>query len=116
MAKGFTQTKDVDHFESFSPVIKLIIVRFLLSLAAAHNWYIHQLDVNNAFLHSDLDEEVYMKPPLGLSLPHPKLVCKLNCSLYGLKQDVKLQINIALLFLVCYILVMFKAHLIIPCL
>lgn len=43
----------------------------------------HQLDVNNAFLHCDIDEEIYMKPPLGLEITNPKLGCRLNKSLYG---------------------------------
>jgi hypothetical protein len=86
VAKGFTQTEGIDFFETYNPVAKLTSVRFLVSLAAACNWYLFQLDVDNAFLHGDLDEEVYMKPPPGLQLPHPKMVCKIQKSLYGLRQ------------------------------
>ena len=86
MVKGFTQTERLNYFEILSPVVKITIVRILLTLATTNDWFIHQLDVDNAFLHGDLHEEIYMKPPPGLSLPQPNLVCKLNKSLYSLKQ------------------------------
>lgn len=84
--RGFEQVKDKDYKHTFSPVAKLTTVILFIALAAAKDWSLHQLDINNAFLHGYIDEEVYMQPPQGYSKALPGQVCKLQRSLYGLKQ------------------------------
>ena len=87
MANGYAQTYGVEYSDTFSPVAKMTFVRLFISLAATYNWDLHQLDIKNAFLHGDLQEEVYMEQPRGF-VAHGEIgkVCLLHKSLYGLKQ------------------------------
>lgn len=87
VAQGYTQQEGIDYDATFSPVIKPVTIRIMLSLAISLQWPIHQLDISNAFLHGHLNEEVYMSQPLGfVDSMRPNHVCRLRRSLYGLKQ------------------------------
>jgi hypothetical protein len=87
VAKGYAQTYGIDYEETYSPVAKMTIVRAIIDMATSKGWSLHQMDVKNAFLHGDLQEEVYMEQPLGyLDQTYPNLVCRLKKALYGLKQ------------------------------
>ncbi|GJV97434.1 retrovirus-related pol polyprotein from transposon TNT 1-94, partial [Tanacetum coccineum] len=83
---GNNQVEGIDYNDTFAHVAKMVTVRTFLVVAAARNWELHQMDVHNAFLHEDLEEEVYMKLPQGLKSSRPGTVCHLRKSLYGLKQ------------------------------
>ena len=86
MAKGYAQTYGVDYSDTFSPVAKITSVQLFISLVAIHNWDLHRLDIKNAFLHGDLQEEVYMEQPPGfVAQGEIRKVCRLWKSLYGLK-------------------------------
>lgn len=86
VAKGYKQEYGIDYDEVFSPVAKLVTVRMLIAISVTQNWSLHQIDVNNAFLHGTLSDEIYMYPPQGYTKAQPGQVCKLVKSLYGLKQ------------------------------
>jgi hypothetical protein len=87
VAKGFKQRYGIDYEDTFSHVVKDATIRVVLSLAVSQGWSLRQLDVHNVFLHVVLEEEIYMKQPLGYEdKAAPYHVCRLDKAIYGLKQ------------------------------
>ena len=87
VAKGYTQTYGVDYQETFTPVEKMNTVRAILALAVQFDWDLIQFDVKNAFLHGELEEEMYMDIPPGFDTKLKGKVCRLKKGLYGLKHS-----------------------------
>ena len=86
MARGFSQAYGLDYHETFSPVARLSSIRVLFSIALDQSWPLHQLDVSNAFLYGDLDEQVFMEqPPRYVAQGESSEVCLLKKAIYGLK-------------------------------
>ena len=83
--QGFSQREGIDYDETFAPVAKVTTFRLMLALSKVLDLKIHQLDVDSAFLYADLDENVFVKPPPGMSIKAGYCL-KLLKSLYGLKQ------------------------------
>jgi hypothetical protein len=93
VARGFSQRKDIDYTEIFSPVIKYSSLRLLLSLANTLDLDCYGLDVSNAFARATVTERLYVDQPTGFEARDPqnrKYVCRLNTALYGTKQAARL--------------------------
>ena len=87
MANGYSQQQGIDFTEVFAPVARMDTVRLILALAACRGWTIFQLDVKSAFLHGELNEDVYIDQPKGyIKKGSEHKVYKLHKTLYGLKQ------------------------------
>lgn len=90
VVQGFSQKEGIDYNETFSPVVKFTTIRIALALAAQLGLTLTQIDVSTAYLYAPLDCEIYMVQPTGFekeAADGSPLVCKLNKSLYGLKQS-----------------------------
>jgi hypothetical protein len=87
VAKGFKQCYGINYGDTFSPIVKVAMIRLVLSLAVSHGWCLRQMDVSNAFLHGILEEDIFMRHPHGSEDPgKPNHVCKMDKALCGLKQ------------------------------
>ncbi|KAG8484888.1 hypothetical protein CXB51_021392 [Gossypium anomalum] len=88
VAKGYSQIPGVDFTDVFSPVVKHSSIRALLGIVAMHDLELEQLDIKTAFLHGELEEDIYMQQPEGFIVSKKEnYVCLLRKSLYGLKQS-----------------------------
>lgn len=82
VAKGYAQSYGIDYQETFALVAKMNSERVLISLAVNQGWLLLQFDVKNAFLHGDVEEEVYMNTPPGFHVPSAYgKMCKLKKTL-----------------------------------
>ena len=87
VAKGYAQRFGIDYTEVFASVARLDTVRVLLALAAQGTWEVVQLDIKSAFLHGELQEEVFVQQPEGfIKKGRENQVYRLKKALYGLKQ------------------------------
>ncbi|WVZ76666.1 hypothetical protein U9M48_024622 [Paspalum notatum var. saurae] len=87
VTQGFCQKEGIDYEETFAPVARLETIRILLAFAASKGFKLQQMDVKSAFLNGFIEEEVYVRQPLGFeSARFPDRVYKLRKTLYGLKQ------------------------------
>ncbi|PKU78440.1 Retrovirus-related Pol polyprotein from transposon TNT 1-94 [Dendrobium catenatum] len=87
VAQGNHQEYGINYIETFSPVAELPTIRILLTIALHHSWPVHQLDVENTFLHCNINETIYMLQPKGFEdKAKPNHVCLLHKAIYGLKQ------------------------------
>ncbi|KAK8931081.1 hypothetical protein KSP39_PZI016518 [Platanthera zijinensis] len=87
VVKGFAQRQGIDFDEIFSPVVKMSSIQVVLGLVARLDLEVEQMDVKTAFLHGDLEDELYMEQPDGYCIRGKEgYVCRLKKSLCGLKQ------------------------------
>lgn len=89
VARGFSQIAGLDYTDTFAPVTRHSTIRTILAVATARGWHLEQSDISNAYLHADLEEEIYMQQPIGYEKVDGDgrpLACRLKKGLYGLKQ------------------------------
>ena len=86
MMKGYSQRKEIDYEEVFSPIVRFETIRILIALAALKGWKIHHLDVKSAFLKGEINEVIHVKQREGFLVKGKEgYVLRLKKALYGLK-------------------------------
>jgi hypothetical protein len=87
VGQGFSQVESLDFGETFASVARLEAIRILLVFAASKGFIFYQMDMKNAFLNGIIQEEIYVRQPLGFKNPkYPDRVYKFSKALYELKQ------------------------------
>ena len=84
VAKGYSQVHGLDYNGTYTHVVRMDSIKMVLTTAASKQWEVHHMDVKSAFLHGDLEEEIYMNRPKGY-INDSSLVCKLRKSMDGIK-------------------------------
>jgi len=91
VTKGYAQIQGIDYNKTYASVTKFTLIQVILSISTSLDLEIHQIDVKIVFLNGDLIEEIYMDVPEGIDNDNDNVllrsVCKLNRTLYGLKQS-----------------------------
>ncbi len=93
VAKGYTQIEGIDYSQTYAPVVKMTTIHTLQAIAALDGYNMTQADVQTAYLNSNMNELIYMEQPQGFEQMDSNgnlLVCRLQKSLYGLKQSGRL--------------------------
>src|SRR5258708_18566720 len=90
VAKGYNQRPGFDYMEIFAPTMRQATIRLVLALAAIDDLHLCSVDISHAFINGDIDAEVYMTQPEGFKELGSEYVCRLNKSIYGLKQAARL--------------------------
>lgn len=86
LVKGFHQQLDIDYIDTFSLILKQSTSHLVFSLSGCHKWSLLQINIQNAFLHDKLTENVFMQQPQRfVDSQRPHLVCKLNKSIQALR-------------------------------
>ena len=88
VSKGYKQKEGIDYYNTYSPITRITSIRMSIDIVRLNGLEIHQMGVKTTFLNGELNEKIYMEPPLVAPRKESK-VCKLVRSLYGLKQAPK---------------------------